>query len=129
METEVLYHQPPRPVANQTHWHHLHLAFPKWFRVILYILRPGMYITHKLAVDPRWQFCFNAFFSIFWLCAMAFVTTLHTFQGANNLPALLIMEVSLWANFISHYGALGGNVAAMIAQKIHTGNINEHSGR
>jgi hypothetical protein len=98
--------------------HKWHLIFPRWAQPILAILRPGVYFTHKMAVDPKWQFVFNALFTTFWLIAMIFVLFLPTFHGSANTPALLIMEVSLWANFISHYGALGGNVAAIIASNI-----------
>jgi hypothetical protein len=98
--------------------HHLKLVFPGWAHPLILLFMPGVYITHKMANDPKWQFTFNAFFSVFWLIVMGIIVYLPTFRGPQNLAALLIMEVSLWANFISHYGALGANVAAMIAGQV-----------
>ena len=74
---------------------------------------PILNFAHKIQTDPAWQFRFNGSFVIVWAIAMVGVLFLPTFWGVANLPALLIMEVSLWANFATHFGAMSAGLAAM----------------
>ena len=99
-----------------THIHvHLGLIFTKKrFKPILWFLTPGLYIAHKLSVDPLWQFKFNAFFSVLWLISMVIIPFIPFLWG-NSVAALIIVEVSLWANFASHFGALGANLSSIIS--------------
>jgi hypothetical protein len=63
--------------------------------------------------DPGKQYRFNVGMCWAWGLSMLGILFVPTFRGEANLPALLIMEVSLWANFATHFGALSGCVAAM----------------
>jgi hypothetical protein len=93
----------------------LKLAFPTWMRPIIMVFALIAWLPHRLATDPRWQFVLNAFFTIFWATVMLVVPHFRWLYG--NTPGLIIEEVSLWANMFTHFGALGGNLAAIIAGK------------
>jgi hypothetical protein len=54
--------------------------------------------------DARVQVRFHLSAAYFWLFSMVGVLFVPTFKG--NFAALLIMEVSLYANFSTEYGAL-----------------------
>lgn len=93
---------------------HLSLIFPKkWARLLVLLFTPGIYVVHKMSIDPVWQFKFNAFFTVFWVGTMCALPEFHSLYG--NTPGLIIEEVSLWANMISHFGAMGANLAAIIS--------------
>lgn len=96
---------------------HLSLIFKsRWLKPLVLLLTPGMYIAHKLSVDPSWQFKFNSFFSMLWLGSMILVIFFPFLYG-HTISALIIEEVSLWANFASHFGALGANLSAIISDQ------------
>lgn len=63
-------------------------------------------VKAHLIPNPRHQFVFHAGMSGFWLMTIFIAPFIHTFQGINNLPALLIMEVSLYSNFATEFGAI-----------------------
>lgn len=64
---------------------------------------------HPLRVllrGPRARVYFHTTASWAWLITMVVVPCLGAFHGAAQLPALLIMEVSLYANFATEFGAI-----------------------
>jgi hypothetical protein len=86
----------------------------------------------KLIPNPKHQLAFHTFMSIFWLVAMVFVPFLSTFRNWHDstiLAALLIMEVSLYANFATEFGAVSSSQAAVntevTIEKADTVNIQE----
>lgn len=94
---------------------HLSLIFKsRWLKPLVFILTPGMFVAHRLSVDPKWQFKFNAFFSVLWIISMILIPLCPSLYG-HTTSALIIEEVSLWANFASHFGALGANLSAIIS--------------
>lgn len=96
---------------------HLGLLFPKKrMKPILFILTPAMYVAHKLSVNEVWQFKFNVFFTAFWFSSMFFIPAFPFLYG-HSTPALIIQEISLWANFATHLGALGANLSAIISDQ------------
>lgn len=61
--------------------------------------------------DAQTQYSFNRFWVIFWgltMIAIPFVPTLY----AHSISALIIQEVSLWANTATHFGAMSAALAA-----------------
>lgn len=85
-------------------------------------------LSHRLATDPQLQFKFHGFMTLFWLFVMLVVPftpafgfmvhvqdqwSSHTAIDAQKLAGLLIMEVSLWANAFTHFGAMSGALAAI----------------
>lgn len=96
---------------------HLGLIFKsRLLKPLVFFLTPGVYLAHKLSVDPSWQFKFNSFFSMLWLSSMVAVLFFPFLYG-HTISALIIEEVSLWANFASHFGALGANLSAIISDQ------------
>lgn len=70
--------------------------------------------VHRLEYDPVTQFKFHFFFTWFWfltLCSVPWISKLY----GRNLGVLIIEEVSLWANFVSHMTALGSAIAGIFA--------------
>lgn len=67
----------------------------------------------RLLSDPRAQLRFHTACCWLWCFTMVAVPFLPTFRGSANLAALLIMEVSLWANLATHLGAVSGAIAAI----------------
>ncbi len=68
---------------------------------------------HRMETDPHLQLRFHGFFTAFWALAMIvlpFVSALWV-----NYPALVIEEVSLWANAATHFGAMSSAIAAIRA--------------
>lgn len=69
---------------------------------------------------------FHIFMSYAWLACMVVIPFMHTFQGASNLPALLIMEVSLYANFATEFGSIdAARASAQTEVNIDNVTINE----
>ena len=83
---------------------------PLRFLVVL-ITRP----VHRLEYDPVVQFKFNFFFTWFWFLTMVAAAILTPKHTSVEIVAFLVLMVSLWANFISHLGALGANISAIYA--------------
>lgn len=73
-----------------------------------------MQIMHKIGNDPRWQFHIHGVFTTLWVASMLVAPFLPAFRGGHNLSALLIMEVSLWANAATHFGAMSAAIAGML---------------
>ena len=70
----------------------------------------------KLEHDPEAQYKFNRLWAIIWFLTMVgipFIPTLY----AHQISALLIQEISLWANFATHFGAMSAALAAMQTSK------------
>ena len=81
------------------------------------LLWPVLAPVHELAVNPAWQFTFHAVFTVFWVITMIYVPTLSAFHGGQHFGVLAIMEVSLWANFATHFGSMSSALAAIQTQK------------
>lgn len=80
-------------------------------------------VIHEFEVDPVEQYRFHLFMTWMWLFSMLAVTQVHAFD--QNTAALMIMEVSLWANFASHFTAVGSSLAGVIGahrqDELHSG--------
>ncbi len=63
---------------------------------------------------------FHTVMSYVWLVAMVAVPFIPSFQGLSNLAALLIMEVSLYANFATEFGAVDASKASVQTEKDQT---------
>ncbi len=68
--------------------------------------------------DAKTQAKFHLFMAWFWLLAMGIVPFMPTFQGVAQLAALLIMEVSLYANFATEFGSLSASQASLKADHV-----------
>lgn len=69
--------------------------------------------------DAATQYSFNRFWAIFWggmMFALLFFPDLY----AHSISALIITEVSLWANFATHFGAMSSALAAKNTTKTLT---------
>ena len=65
----------------------------------------------KWYANPLYQLRLHWSGVIVWLIVMVYVPFMGAFQ--HNVPALLIMEVSLYANLVTHFGAISGAEAAI----------------
>lgn len=68
--------------------------------------------AHKLEHDAQTQYKFNRSFAMLWFCGMCAIPCLPTLY-AHNIASLIIIEISLWANFATHFGAMSASLAAM----------------
>lgn len=78
------------------------------------MIAPARKEVHHLEYDPVTQFKFHFFWTWTWfiiLIIIPFVPTLY----AHSLSALIIQEVSMWANFVSHFTAMSASLAAIFA--------------
>jgi hypothetical protein len=67
--------------------------------------------VNLLEHDASTQYKFNRFWAIVWgilMIALVFFPELY----AHSISALIITEVSLWANFATHFGAMSSALAA-----------------
>lgn len=64
----------------------------------------------SLEYDPAVQYRFHQSFMFFWIVAMVGVAFIPAFH--HNVASLLIMEVSLYANFATDFGAMSSALAA-----------------
>lgn len=74
---------------------------------IMFIMKDVDHLEH----DPKSQYRFNRFWAIAWgvvLIGLPFFPTLY----AHTISALIIQEISLWANFATHFGAMSAALAA-----------------
>lgn len=72
---------------------------------------------HKMGSDATWQLHFHGWFSLLWFTSIILVPVwYHPFDGPSWL-ALGIMEVSLWSNFATHFGAVSSAIAARAARQ------------
>jgi hypothetical protein len=70
----------------------------------------------KLEHDPVSQYKFNRNAALIWLVTMIGVPFVGNLYD-HNISALIITEVSLWANLATHFGAMSGALAAMNTTK------------
>jgi len=71
--------------------------------------------VHKFETDPVEQYHFHLFFTWFWILAMIGVIFIVPHKTGPEQVALIILEVSLWANFVSHFTAVGASIAGIYA--------------
>jgi hypothetical protein len=74
---------------------------------VMFILKDVNHLEH----DPRSQYRFNRFWALLWglgIITIPFFPTLY----AHTISALIIQEISLWANFATHFGAMSAALAA-----------------
>lgn len=72
--------------------------------------------VNLLEHDPESQYKFNRFWALLWFTAiicLPFVPSAY----AHSISVLIIEEVSLWANFASHFGNMSSALAAMNTSK------------
>lgn len=69
---------------------------------------------HDLEVDPISQYRFNLFFTWVWFIAMPVVGFIVPHNDNREVVALCILEISLWANFISHFTGVASSIPAII---------------
>ena len=70
----------------------------------------------KLENDAATQYSFNRFWAVIWFCAIVavpFIPRLYT----HDIGVLIIIEISLWANFATHFGAMSSALAARNTSK------------
>ena len=70
-------------------------------------------LLRRLGYDATWQFRFNFIFAALWFTSMFMIPIWYHPAGADAWLALGVMEVSLWANFATHLGAVTAGLAAM----------------
>ncbi len=63
--------------------------------------------------DGKTQARFHQFMAYAWLAAMVLVPFVPAFGYAQHLGLLLLMEISLYANFATEYGALSAAQSSM----------------
>jgi hypothetical protein len=66
----------------------------------------------KLELDPSTQYRFHFVMAWFWLACMPASAVAFFPHTAATWLQLLIFEVSLWANFATHLGAMSAALAA-----------------
>ena len=70
---------------------------------------------HNLEFDAETQYRFHRLWAIFWFATMLVVPFFHTLR--TSIPALLILEASLWANFATHFGGMSAALAAKTSKE------------
>ena len=63
-----------------------------------------------LEYNAKTQYKFHRAWAIFWFATMLVVPFFSTLR--TSIPALLILEASLWANFATHFGGMSAALAA-----------------
>lgn len=61
--------------------------------------------------DAQTQYKFNRFWALVWSLTMVAIPCVPTLY-AHSVSALIIQEISLWANFATHFGAMSAALAA-----------------
>lgn len=74
---------------------------------------------HRLEYDPVTQYKFHFTSTWVWLLTMLLIPFIPVLYG-HSLSALVIQEVSLWANTATHFGAMSAALAAKGNQKALT---------
>jgi hypothetical protein len=69
----------------------------------------------RLEYDPATQYRFHFAATWLWFVAIVVVPFFPSLY-AHQLPALIIQEVSLWANFATHFGSMSSALAAKAGQ-------------
>ena len=68
---------------------------------------------NRLEHDPVAQYKFNRFWAAIWFMSMIGLLYPLWPHNIQTFTSLLILEVSLWANFATHFGAMSAALAAM----------------
>lgn len=68
--------------------------------------------VHKLEYDPKTQYNFHRIAAFIWVLAMIGVPFWGWLWG-HNVGILIILEVSLYANFATEFGSVSAAEAAM----------------
>jgi len=71
---------------------------------------------HTLEYDAGSQYKFHLFWAWLWFMAIVAIPFIPKAWG-HSIPALIIQEVSLWANFATHFGAMSAALAAKSQNK------------
>jgi hypothetical protein len=74
---------------------------------------------HQLEYDPATQYRFHFALTWFWFLTMVGLPFVPKLWG-NTLPALVVQEISLWANFATHFGSMSSALAAKHPSQIST---------
>lgn len=82
---------------------------------IFKVLHPKF--VSDLENDAKTQAKFHLTMAWLWIIAMVATPFLPAFQGLSNVAALLIMEVSLYANFATEFGSLSAAQASLKGDK------------
>lgn len=72
--------------------------------------------VHNLEYDAATQYRFHFFWAWLWFLALVAIP-LFPMAWGHSVPALIIQEVSLWANFATHFGAMSAALAAKSSNK------------
>lgn len=75
---------------------------------VMFILKDVQHLEH----DPHSQYRFNRFWAIVWFLAIIGALIALWPHNRTQMVPLLILEVSLWANFATHFGAMSAALAA-----------------
>ena len=67
---------------------------------------------HRLAYDPKTQYSFHRTMAVFWIIFAIAVTFLPSLWS-HSVGILVVLEVSLYANFATEYGSMSAAEAAM----------------
>ncbi len=78
--------------------------------MLLRLLHPK--VLRELETDARAQARFHLTLAWFWIISMVAVWFAWPPHDTASLIQLLILEVSLWANFATHFGALSAAQAS-----------------
>lgn len=78
-------------------------------------MRKMMWPIHELEVNAHWQFRFHGIFTVAWFFSMFVAPFIPTFAG--NVAGLVLVEVSLWANFATHFGAMSSALSAIVSER------------
>lgn len=84
---------------------------PSKFRAtppVMFILKDVRHLEH----DPHSQYKFNRFWAIIWFVTIIAAAIALWPSNRTQFVQLLILEVSLWANFATHFGAMSAALAA-----------------
>ena len=77
--------------------------------------------VHQLEYDPATQYKFHFTLTWFWFISMVALPAVPILWG-SSLPALVVQEISLWANLATHFGAMSAALAAKQTSQISTNN-------
>src|SRR5690349_16193966 len=80
---------------------------------------------HKLEYDPQTQYRFHLSATWFWMFCILSTPFVAAFR--DNLLGMLIMEVSLWANAATHFGAMSSALAAKQTAQSSTDTLQKSS--
>lgn len=72
---------------------------------------------HQLEYEPATQYRFHFALTWFWAVTMVALPFIPVLYG-HQLPALVVQEISLWANFATHFGAMSAALAAKQGKEI-----------